>query len=778
MRRKDIIVVLGLLILVLIFFRKLISFDKLFLGGDLCLFYPLRQFFLNYIKRGDFPFWNPYVFSGSPTASLNSLLGLFNPFNFIFLILPLNFAFNCLMIIHIFLAGFFMYLFMRHKNLSRFAAFISAITFMFGGSFVILLAAGMIDLLAGIVLLPLIFLLFDKALIHNSRSYTYSIWAGITIGLQGLSGHPQISMMTIYALFFYFAYILISRILKRKLSPIEMRRWLFIFIITLLIGIGIYALQIFPFLEGFLNHSLRSFKMDYGFVSGYSLHPKQLLTFFMPNLFGNTITGYYWGEPGFDEICRYLGVLALILALLAILFARNKDTRFYTLLLIISLFMAFGKYSPLHKLCYYLLPGFTIFRCPARWLFLSILSLSILAGFGLSFLIEKTEKKRLGFFIKLLLFFNISIIILLFLDYFMKVGLVTKLTEWVTISSFGKEVDFSYRYSTVKKSLVNFTFLLTTVTLCLSVFWKNKINLFLFKAFILMLTILDLWFFGQKFIIMVDKELYLTSKQWDFFKKDKDFYRIRVEPPINDYSAPANECFVLKGEESGVALRDYDKFRQKVKNFPQILNTKYILTTDVIDTRIAEFIKRENISIFDPYDFKQFKFYKVSANIYRYNNFIHRAFMVHKIIVAKDEDEVFEKLNDTSLNLKEVAILEGEGFFLNMPAELKERNDGSVEIGHYSPNRIKLKADLNQSGLLILNEIFFPGWQVYVNGQREHIFKANYLMRAVYLKEGNHIVEFIYRPISYKLGAGISLLTILILLSLEIKQRYERFINP
>src|SRR3989338_375198 len=145
-----------------------------------------------------------------------------------------------------------------------------------------------------------------------------------------------------------------------------------------------------------------------------------------------------------------------------------------------------------------------------------------------------------------------------------------------------------------------------------------------------------------------------------------------------------------------------------------------------------------------------------------------------KIIVAKDEDKIFERLNDLSINdLREAAILEGEGFFLKMPHELEGLGKDYVEIVRHSPNHIKLKAHLEKTGLLVLNEIFFPGWQAYIDGKREHIFKTNYIMRSVYLKEGNHTIEFVYRPLSFKIGAGITILTIFILSFLGIKQGYS-----
>lgn len=777
MRRKDTFTILLLLILVLIFFKKLLNPHKVFLGGDLTIFYPVREFLISNIKKGILPLWNPYAFCGSPSASNTTIFGMFYPLNIIFLFLPLDFAFNIALIMHIFLAGIFMYILVRSFGLDEISSLVSSVTFIFGGAFITSIPAGAIDLITSVAWMPLIFFLFNKALKDNKTGYIYSVLAGVAIGLQGLGGLPQISLMTIYLLFSYLIYVVIGYMLKKEINLENINRTVFVFGIALLVGIGIYAVQIFPSLEIFLKHSTRSFNMDYQSVSYCSLPLKQLLTFFMPNLFNNPITGSYLddGHP-FEEICKYVGLFPLILALIAIALLRNKYVKFCSLFLFVSILIALGNHSPVYRLCYHLLPGFKAFRWPVRWLCLSTFFISLLAGFGLFFLTSQmNHKQNLRFLIKGLLSFNILIIGILCLDYLMKIDIAHPLTKWVTIPFFDKETDLQYRYSIIKESLFNFTLLLTAITLCLFAFYKNKIRPSLFKILILAITIFDLWVFGQKFIIPIDKKLYLKSRQWEFFKDDKDLYRIFVEPPIDDYSAPANGYFVFTGEIEDYKLRDYNRFKYEIKRFPQILNAKYLLTTRFIDTPDVEFIKTIEITISDLFLFnsKKYRIYESPANIYQYKDFLPRAFIVHKIIIAKDEDEIFERLNDLSINdLREVAILEGGGFFLKTPSEFKSLGKDYVEIVRYSHNHIKLKAHLKKTGLLVLNEIFFPGWQAYVDGKREHIFKANNMMRSVYLKEGNHTIEFVYSPSSFKIGAGITILTILILSSLGIKQGY------
>jgi len=82
-----------------------------------------------------------------------------------------------------------------------------------------------------------------------------------------------------------------------------------------------------------------------------------------------------------------------------------------------------------------------------------------------------------------------------------------------------------------------------------------------------------------------------------------------------------------------------------------------------------------------------------------------------------------------------------------------------VRIVSYQPEWIVVEADLAAEGYLVLTDVYYPGWRVWVDGHKEAIQRADYLFRAVYLPQGKHLVEFVYDPASLKIGAAISLVT-------------------
>jgi uncharacterized membrane protein YfhO len=81
-----------------------------------------------------------------------------------------------------------------------------------------------------------------------------------------------------------------------------------------------------------------------------------------------------------------------------------------------------------------------------------------------------------------------------------------------------------------------------------------------------------------------------------------------------------------------------------------------------------------------------------------------------------------------------------------------------------SSSSTTFQAQLTAPGLLVLSDIFYPGWNVYVDGELQPLYATNLTMRGVFLPEGNHKVEFRYEPQAFRMGVYISTATALILL--------------
>ena len=150
--------------------------------------------------------------------------------------------------------------------------------------------------------------------------------------------------------------------------------------------------------------------------------------------------------------------------------------------------------------------------------------------------------------------------------------------------------------------------------------------------------------------------------------------------------------------------------------------------------------------------------YEDEIKVYRNNQVLPRAFIVHHAQVVTGETEVLETMDSPSFDPRTTVVLEEE-----LPAEIVQAlevippEDGSTaRIVDYDPGRVSIETTLGSPGFLVLSDTYYPGWKALVDGQESKIYAADYLFRAVYLEQGEHKVEFVYDPLSFRVGLCLS----------------------
>lgn len=89
-----------------------------------------------------------------------------------------------------------------------------------------------------------------------------------------------------------------------------------------------------------------------------------------------------------------------------------------------------------------------------------------------------------------------------------------------------------------------------------------------------------------------------------------------------------------------------------------------------------------------------------------------------------------------------------------------------MEIESYKPDSVILKADLPGAGFVVFGDSYYPGWVCRSGGAEIPIYRANGLMRAVYLPAGEHVLEFSFEPPRFYLGLKLAAFGLLVSLAL------------
>ena len=102
----------------------------------------------------------------------------------------------------------------------------------------------------------------------------------------------------------------------------------------------------------------------------------------------------------------------------------------------------------------------------------------------------------------------------------------------------------------------------------------------------------------------------------------------------------------------------------------------------------------------------------------------------------------------------------GSDISLEIPIEPRP-----ARIAAYTPNRILVEVNLETPGLLVLSELWYPGWRALADGQEIPILRTDAILRGVYLDSGSHTVEFTYTPWVVWIGLAISVSAVIALLA-------------
>ncbi len=103
------------------------------------------------------------------------------------------------------------------------------------------------------------------------------------------------------------------------------------------------------------------------------------------------------------------------------------------------------------------------------------------------------------------------------------------------------------------------------------------------------------------------------------------------------------------------------------------------------------------------------------------------------------------------------------------PRAWTEPEARAVVVRVWEAERIVLEVE--GPGRLILAEVVYPGWQVWVDGVKKTVEVEHGILRAVTLPAGQHRVEFLFRPWSIYAGVLVSALTLAFLVARMLKRR-------
>lgn len=147
-----------------------------------------------------------------------------------------------------------------------------------------------------------------------------------------------------------------------------------------------------------------------------------------------------------------------------------------------------------------------------------------------------------------------------------------------------------------------------------------------------------------------------------------------------------------------------------------------------------------------------------------------RAYVVYAAETVAGDPQAVERLLSPAFDLRNTALVAEP---LSLPAAAP-RPASRATLVEYQPAKVVVAATAAQPGLLILGDLWHPGWRVTLDGQPAELLRANHVLRGVLLPAGQHHVEFRFQPSSLRNGGLLSLAALGFLLALLLLDRRQQ----
>jgi membrane protein YfhO len=726
------------------------------------------------LKQGTLITWMPWIYSGIPFIGSFAFCP-FYPLSWFFLILPFPFAFNFQYILHSILAGAFTYHLLRSFKLDRFPATFGALAFQFSGHFATLCYPGHLQKVQAIVWLPLALSYLHRALYSNKKKYF--LFSGMALAMPLLTSHPQIYYYSVFVCTLYFLWCVGNR--KKNALSVESRHLLALFFVVICFSLVLSSAQLLPGYEcsGF---SVRGGGMDFKDAIKSSYPPGELLEMILPRYTGDSIRGglgTYFGEWGERLVSDYLGMAVIILGLIGMTVSKRMLKLFFSGIMLVSIIVACGVYSPIFKLMYEYIPGMKFFRSPATVMFMISLSAAIMAAFGLEEFLERCREKTEAVKRKKLLtlvaalagvFLIITIIVSL---YYTRVS-----GKYLSLKNSGSDSALFYHKLTfLVNSLRRSVFFAAVCMATLAAFicikdmirkgqLPKKFTVFLYAA-VLAIFFIDPAMNDRAFIQPESAKAYhsyLFNSWPDSSFPGRDKF-VRLLDLGNELS---NKHLVNRiGVPLGYHPIELDSYIKSVNavgmgslSCSKLISCSYIVAPwGIIDSEDLLPVEKSP---------------RGNKILYKWKENITPAYVPLRIDAFENEEHILKKLEKKDFDPHKASFFQsGEKYFRKraFPSE-----DYKISIREYSENRVSFNCDLPEKCFVVTGDTWMPGWRANLSdGKSIPVMKANYAFRAVEMPKGENILTFTYSPGLLFAGIGISIvsLALWILLVILLKDR-------
>ncbi|MBN1820709.1 MAG: YfhO family protein [Prolixibacteraceae bacterium] len=791
---SNLIIIAAILIIAMAYFYPQLE-GKILEQSDITHFKGTSKEISDYRKEtGKQALWTGNVFSGMPTY----LISVSYPGNFV---KPFQLTFRKLFhpaaMLILYMLGF--YILLLTLGVNKWQSLVGAIAFGFSSYFLIIIGAGHNTKAYAIGYIAL--LIAGMLMVFKGKRIPGVILFTLGLSLNIFANHLQITYYTFILAGIYVIIELINSVREKRI--VCFGKNIGLLAIGAVIAVGMNFSQLYTTYE-YSKFTIRgpselttekenrTTGLDKDYVVQYSLGIDETMTFLIPDYMGGAsqinpdlksesykvlrqqtpqnarqnlaaISMYHGDQPPTSGPV-YLGAIVVFLFVLSLFIVKGTYKWWLVAATLLSLFLAWGKnFMWLTNIFLDYIPLYNKFRAPTIMLVVVEFCVPLLGFIGLSEIFKGNVPKE-----KFLRALRWSAIITggITLIFMILPGIAgdfsspydTRYPDWLTDA-----VLIDRKNMLRSDAFRSFIFIdLATVTLYVWHLLKTKAGLF--TAVLGILILIDLWGVDQRYL---NKNNFESKKQSEnIFTEtpadkaillDKDI-SYRVLPYISDAFMNARASYFHKnvGGYHAAKLRRYNEViehclfpemdslssglraRRPVNSVFAVLPVLNMLNTKYLIVDVNQQPLRNPMAL---------------GNVWFVNNY--------RIVNNADEEIAalsgFDPGNTAIIDKRFENYVSGKTFTANQ--------NENILLEKYEPNYLMYKYNARSEQLAVFSEVYYEkGWNAYIDGEKTPHFRANYILRAMVVPQGEHQVEFKFEPKSYYIGNKVSYASSIILL--------------
>ncbi len=766
-----------------------------------------------YLERtGERSRWTNSIFSGMPTYQMAPSYDSTKPVQVVEkayrLFLP-----SYVMLTFIMMLGF--YILMRAFGLSVWLSGLGSIIWGFSSYFFILIAAGHIWKFVTLAYIPPT--IAGVVLAYRKKYLLGGILTALFIALQIQSNHIQMSYYFMFVILFFVGAYFEDAYRKKELP--HFFKASAILAVAALIGVCANLSNLYHTYE-YSKETMRgkselkregpaaqqtSSGLDRDYITQWSYGIGETLTFLVPNvkggasipiaesetamkkanpMYGNIYSQLtqYFGDQPMTSGPVYVGAFVLFLFLLGCFIVKGPLKWALIGATVFSILLSWGRnFMGLTDFFIDYIPMYNKFRAVSSILVIAEFTIPLLAIFALKEVLSnpeslKLKENRTPLLVSLALTMGVALILAVMPEIFFSNYIPAQEMAALQQAIPGEQLSpLVANLEEVRKALVTSDawrsfFVIAVGCAVLALYANRKLKASWVVAAITILCLVDMWSVNKRYLY--DEQFVPKSQRVEAFRKTATDEAILQDTDLNyrvfNISGNAfnenNTAYWHKsiGGYHAAKLRRYQEMidhhiSKEMQSVYQAIATAGG-KMDSVDASKFRVLNMLNTKYFILPAGQQGQTVPIQ-NPYAYGN----AWFVNKVMYVDNANEEINAL-DTILPT-ETAVVD-----VKFKEQLKGVTEGYkdslsvIRLTAYEPNHLVYESSSTEAGVAVFSEIFYPGWRVTVDGQPVELARADYILRAMNIPAGKHIIEMSFDPQSLHTTEGIAYAALALLL--------------